>query len=446
VGVDTTNLKGKSALCWDNGIFFEFALALSKEYGQVYYYAPYVDAYPGMPKAVMGSEWVDGAQLDTFDGHPVRRIINPWDYIDDVDVVIFPDCYDEDVQSYLKRKGKPVFGALRGAKLELDRYQAKEVFRRHGMDVPPVERIVGMNKLRAYLQNPQNRNVWLKIARFRLHFETFHHESYERTAPMLAKLDWELGPLKDITEFVVERDVDAVVEEGIDTYSVNGQFPRQIVQGTESKDSAFACAFFAWDDISRGNRLIIDKLSGVLAETGYQGLLCTETRTTAEGRSYLIDPCTRGGFPSLNCWSAMCDNLGEITWEVAHGRMVEPRVGQRYGLEAIVRSKWLQHNHQALRFPDAVREHVKIKNVIKIDGNYFALNLHGSPEFASIVAAAGSFGECIEILERVVPQIDGVGLSIDADAVDQAIGEFNKMVPKKMVSIPPGPLSLSARL
>lgn len=263
-----------------------------------------------MPKAVIGSEWLGGEQLHTFDGQPVERIINPWDHIDEVDIVIFPDCYDEDLQSYLLRKGKPVFGALKGAALELDRFRAKQLLKKHGMDVPSIERIVGTMRLRAYLQKPENENVWIKIGRYRKHFETFHHVNYGLTEPALDKLEWEFGPLKSIVEFVVERDVDAIVEEGVDTYSVNGQFPSKIVQGTEIKDAGYACAFLDAEHISKGNQRIIRKLARVLAETGYQGLLSTETRTTLDGKSYLIDPCTRGGFPSLNVWMTMCDKPG----------------------------------------------------------------------------------------------------------------------------------------
>jgi hypothetical protein len=82
-----------------------------------------------------------------------------------------------------------------------------------------------------------------------------------------------------------------------------------------------------------------------------------------------------------------------------------------------------------------------IDDVIKIDGDYYALNLHGNAATGSIVAAGASFGECIETLREVIPLVVGSGLSVNMSGIDEAIAEFNQMAPPRMMSIPPAPLN-----
>lgn len=421
------DLKGKTALIYDHGIFFELALKLSESFGQIYYYCPYESAYPGMPMAVVGSEWENGEQLDTFEGKNVTRIINVFDYIDDIDIAIFPDVYDGDLQVYLAEQGIPVFGCKHGEDLELERWDTKQAFKKEGMDVQPIKEIVGMEALKEYLQNPKNENKWIKISRYRKHFETFKHKTWLLTEPAMEKLENDLGALKNIVHFVVEDNIDAVVEEGCDTYNLNGEWPDKIICGTEIKDAGYAGAFFDAKEISDGNKKVNEQLSPILKQIGYSGFLSTEVRTTKEGKNYLIDPCCRGGFPTLNVCMEMYDNLAEIIWGVANGKMVQPVVKHNYGIELIITTGWFLQNHQAIYFPKEIRNNVKLKNPILIDGNYYTLNFHGNSETGSIVAVGESFADCKKQLEEIVPKVEGFGIDVKMDTIDSALEEFDKM-------------------
>ena len=53
------NLKETSILIYDNGLFFDFALKLTEYYKKVYYYVPWKDAFPGMTKVLVGTEWLN---------------------------------------------------------------------------------------------------------------------------------------------------------------------------------------------------------------------------------------------------------------------------------------------------------------------------------------------------------------------------------------------------
>src|SRR5882724_610420 len=225
------NLKEKKILVIDNGLFNEFALKLADFFGKVYYYVEWKDAYPGIAKAIIGTEWANGKQLNTFDGKNFERVENLYEYLDEVDGVFFPDVYDGDMQEFLLEKGMAVAGGMRGEELELERWDTKQYFKKAGMDVQPVARIVGLNNLREHLK--KNKDKWVKISKFRKQFETFHHEEYDLSEPLLNKLGHDLGPIAEIIEFIVEDNIEAIVEEGMDGYTVDGKFPNYTFAGAE---------------------------------------------------------------------------------------------------------------------------------------------------------------------------------------------------------------------
>src|SRR6185437_13014748 len=126
------DLKDKVALIIDNGIFFELALKISSYFKQSYFYVNWKESYPHILKAMVGSEWKNGKQLSTFDGKPFTRVENMFDYLDKVDIIIFLDIYDNDLQEHLVQMGYPVFGGRKGEELELERWDTKQHFKKIG--------------------------------------------------------------------------------------------------------------------------------------------------------------------------------------------------------------------------------------------------------------------------------------------------------------------------
>ena len=104
------NLKSKTALVYDNGVFTELAVTLGRSFGRVLYYVPWTS---GMPKsnALLIGEGLAG----------VERVENPFDFFDEIDIWIFPDVYEAGMQKWLAAQGKRVFGCKGGADLEIDR-------------------------------------------------------------------------------------------------------------------------------------------------------------------------------------------------------------------------------------------------------------------------------------------------------------------------------------
>lgn len=415
----------KTILCVDNGLFMEFCLKLADSFDKVYYYVEWKDAYPGMAKAVIGTEWVNGQKLDTFDGKNFERIENLYDYLDKVDMVFFPDVYDGDLAQFLLDKGMPVAGSMKGEELELERWATKQYFKKSGMDVQPMHRIVGIDNLHKHLEKVENK--WVKISKFRKQFETFHHKRYDLSRPLLDKIQMEMGPMGKIAEFIVEDNIEAEVEEGIDGYTVDGKFPNYLFAGAEIKDLSFAGKFFRYNDLSKGLKEVNKQMEPILKQYGYRGFFSTEVRTTKDGKHYFIDPCCRLGSPPNEVYQEMYTNLGDIIWNLGQGKLVDPIPANRYGMEVLIHSDWALNGHQAIHFPPEIRKYIKLRNILKVDGKYYTLNLHGLPEAGAIVVTGDSLEGCKKKLEELAPQVEGYGLNVRIESLDQAIEEFKKM-------------------
>jgi len=173
------NLKSKTCLIWDNGVFTELAVTLAKDFGRVLYYVPWTS---GMPKsnALMIGEGLDG----------VERVASPWSYYDDIDLWVFPDVYEGDLQDFLVSQGKRVWGCRSGACLEIDRPASKEESKKLGIDIGPYKVITGLDALREHLK--ANDDQWVKISGTRGDMETFGAKSYEKVEPRLDELEGEV--------------------------------------------------------------------------------------------------------------------------------------------------------------------------------------------------------------------------------------------------------------
>jgi len=419
------NLKDKTILIYDNGLFFDFALKLADYYKKVYYYVPWKDAFPSMTKLLVGTEWVNGKRLDTFDGKPFESVDNYFDYVDKADICFFPDVGDGDLQEYLLSKGKLVFGSRKGEELELERWDTKQYFKKIGMDVQPVKRVVGVNALREALKGTTNK--WVKISKFRHHFETFHHENWDLSQILINKIEWEMGPMSQIAEFLIEDNIDAIVEEGIDAYTVDGKFPNYAFAGVEIKEKSFAGQFRRYSDLSEGIKEVNKQMEPALRGYGYRGFISSEVRTTKDGKHYAIDPCCRLASPPSEIYQEMYKNLGEIIWEGANGRLIDPIPAAKYAVEVLITSDWYNENqHQTIFFPDKYREWIKLRYAMKIDGVYHILSTGHSCGLGAIIGIGNSFEECKGKVEEIAKEVTGYCVSIDTNSIDEAIEEFNK--------------------
>ena len=253
------DLKDKCVLVRDYGLFVTWAQKLAESFGRVLYYCPYKSAFPRSQQYAIGTG-LEG----------VERITNFWDHIDEADLFFFPDVYDGDLQVALREMGKPVWGAAKGEELELMRWQTK-LFLKKDLHLPvqPVERIVGVDELRVYLKESENKYV--KISLLRGDFETFHHINYQLSEPILDEIENKLGPWKESKEFIVEDAIDDAVEVGYDGFTIDGQYPDPAFFGYEIKDVAFVGTVRPYQKLPKQLKEVNEKLSPVFESYNYRG-------------------------------------------------------------------------------------------------------------------------------------------------------------------------------
>lgn len=419
------NLKDKKILCFDSGSFFEVCLALTKEYKQVLYYCPWDYAgFPKPDKARIGSEWKNNKQLDTFDGKNFKQVEDFYDALKEADIVFFSDCYQGSLMEHLRAIGYPVCGSGIGQILELDRWNMMKEFKENKMDVGNATRIVGLTNLKNHLKPLKDK--WIKISKYRKLVETFHHENWELSQPVLEKMEWELGSIKETIEFIVCDPIDAIVEEGIDCYSVDGKYPKATLAGTEIKDKAYYGEIMPYEKLSKGIQKTTTQISPILEKYKYKGFFSTEVRTTKEGKNYLSDMTCRLPMPPSPLYSLMYKNLGRIIWGIANGEIVEIEPAAKCGLYLTIITEHDEGN-QTIYFDPKYRDNIKLSYPIKVDDKYSIINVNHFPEIGSICTIGNSYEECKKKMEEIVPTVKGYGICLNCDDLDKAHEEFLKM-------------------
>lgn len=420
-------LKEVIALVIENGGYHPFALELAKTYKKVYYYTTWESAFPSMADAVVGSEWENGEMLDTFDGLPLVRIKDMFEVMDEVDMVVCPDVYNYDLQEYLRTINKPVFGCFLGGLLELDRWNSRDLFIENGIDLPDSKKIIGIEAAGKYLEKQKGKK-WVKISCYRKEFETFCHTDWFTTKLKLDYLAFKLGPLQYIVEFLIESDLPDMNETGFDGFFADGKFPDKTLAGCEAKGISYAGKIYKYEDLSVEVKAVNDGLKTLLTEAGYQGAISTEIRSDGK-KHYLLEPSCRLPSPPSELYQSMYTNLAKIVWEIAHGRMSEIETDKEYGLQMVLNINFQDEmpTHVPITFPEEYRENIKLKNVIKIDGNYYCLRINDIADIGAIVAKGDSLEECKKQIETIFKEVKYPNCCSEISHLDEAIEMFEKM-------------------
>src|SRR6185503_17153647 len=209
-------LADKTALVIDYGNFLPVAQRLSRDFGKVYYYVPWETAFPKYNSYIAGT------------GVPgVQRIYNIYDYIDEVDLFFFCDLFMGPFQDWLRSIGKRVFGAGKGEEMELYRDRMKFLQTELGLPINQYDVLYGLDALRGFLQMSKNKFVKTNIMRG--HIESFRHDSYLLTKPILDELEHTLGIYKNDQTFIVEEPIEAIAEIGYDGFIIDGNVPPKVL-------------------------------------------------------------------------------------------------------------------------------------------------------------------------------------------------------------------------
>jgi hypothetical protein len=408
------NLKTKSVLVADHGLFMELAGRLSRDFGEVKLFVPWASGYPKAAPAFVGTG-IEG----------VERVATFWDHVADADIVVFPDLYFADAQSMVNQKfSKPVWGHRGAEALELDRWGTRTLQRDLGIDAPKTKHFIGLDALADYLRKVENK--WVKISTYRGDGETWHHDTWHTTEVYLTHFRNRVGALADSYEFIVEDHVDGI-EVGYDGFTVRGEWPEASYWGFEVKDSAYIGKFSPYSELPKPIRDINSKVQGILKEEGAVGFCSFEFRLTKGGDALMIDPCMRAGSPPFEGVMEGYDNISQIIWEGAHARVAPVRSAGEFVAIAMMHSQFALTNWVPLDIPASIERWVKIRNKAVIDGKvYHVPTLGEMPEIGAVVAVADSLDEAVRLVKERAEKVRGYLVEIHSDALDTAEEEIEK--------------------
>jgi hypothetical protein len=371
----------------DHGLFVHVARRLAREFKKVYYFSPIERSFP-----TVRDLYGDGFENVT----PVDSI---WQVKSKCDLFVFPDIGFADEQTELISQGYPVWGARYADSLESDRGKFLKVLAGTGLPVPEYQVIHGLTALREHLRPIEDRYV--KISRYRGDFETFHYRDWRQDESTLDIFAVRFGPWKEKIDFYVFEPIDTEIEDGIDTYCVDGQWPEMVIHGVEAKDKAYMGSFQKLSDTPEEVRCVNEAFGPVFGSYGYRSFFSTEVRITKNKESYFIDPTCRFGSPPSQVMCEMIGNLGEIMWMGANGILVKPKPAAQFGVQALVpidRSDWA-----VMDILDELDQWFKVGYCSKIDGRVCVPpDENGPSEIGWLVGIGDTPKEAIEHLRENV--------------------------------------------
>lgn len=411
------NLKDKSVLVCDKGLFVSWGLRLAREFGEVFYHNT---AWKQM--SPRSNELLIGHGFDE-----ITMVKNLWDIVSHVDLIFFPYIYDGDLQMELIRQGKRVWGCRRGDDLELYRPEAKEEMKRLGMPVSDYTVVTGISRLRQYIQ--KHPNVHIKISLTRGDGETLHAPTYDEVKDRFREMEHDLGDASEFVDFLVEKPIHPALEIGYDGFCINGEFPSHAINGVEVKDEGYLGVFLPYEALDDHVRLVNDRLKPYLKACGYSGLMSTEIRVGPDEQPYLIDFTARSGSPPGESMQEAIQNWGEIAWFGAEGVVVDPEndKDEKYCAQAVVYSDHADEGWRAVRMPEELRRWVKLFFHCRLGGMDYVIPQHAKfSEIGWVVGLGATVKEAIKNCQDHAAQISGYKLHVKTKALQDAVEEIEK--------------------
>jgi hypothetical protein len=391
----------KKLVIYDHGLNTELAVTLAAEGNIVGYFTPESAAFPKSANSVIGTG-LEG----------VTRIDNWEQAVERADVIVCPDTFCGSLVDDLQRRGRHVWGAgTRGERLEQDRHYMDGLQRSLGLPTPKRELIRGVTKLIERLKT--EKDVWVKLSRFRGDKETFYHEDYSSSqAQFLGQMFVDFGANDDL-EFIIEKPIKNVVEVGDDRLVVDGTFLSPRVIGYEAKDAAYL------GFVTEQACPVLDAVNKALAPTLSRARTFFSTELRGD---MLIDPTVRCPHPPLSVMLALFQNIGQAVVEGAQGNVIELLPKAQYGAGVIIYSDWADHHWCELSFPPAMRRYIKLQRAYRdASGKYWALP--GQSIVATCVGIGDTPALAISHAKKVADSIKCAGAEHDASALDKLLEE-----------------------
>jgi hypothetical protein len=412
-----SDYKDQTVLICTHGLFVSWAQRFAREYGHVLLCVPHThSSFPTMNGGLLGYG-MENVEI-------VESIFCP--QFDTIDLFVFPDLGFADEQLYLESIGKTVWGGRAGEEIENFRDLCKQEMTKLGLPVQPWKKLVGMDALREHIKT--HANQFVKLNRWRGHFETFKSVDYETSKVKLDEIEHKMGANVVLAEFIVEDEIPDAVEIGIDTFCIDGQHPPATIVGIEVKDLGYVGQFMEWDKIPALVREWHEKMGPVFAKYGYKGCLSNEQRITQDLVGYMIDCTARAPSPPSELFQEQYANFCEIITEGAKGNVIAPVAAAKWGVEIIMRSSWAEKNWQPISFDPKFTNQVKLFNAECIASQWFIVPQDEElKEIGAIIGLGDTLEAAVENAKEVAATIKGFGIEIPDGSIDRAKEQMEQL-------------------
>lgn len=382
----------------DHGLFPFIAQRLARDCRKVFYTTESERAFPTVHD-IVGDGFADFERVDSL-----------WRVHDQCDLFVFPDVGFGPLQEHLAEE-HPVFGAKRGSELETNRGKFLRTLKEVGLSVPAFKAVRGMEELKSHLWDREH--LFVKVSNWRGDWETFHWRSRSLDEMEIDARAVRLGPWKDHLTFYVFEPIDSTIEDGCDSFSVEGQWPEMVIHAMEAKDKALLATFQKFSDLPEQLRSVNEAFGPVLAQYGYRSFFSSEVRITEQGEGFFIDPTCRAGSPPSQVQTEMIANYSEVIWGAANGVVVEPEPAAKFGVQAVLKFPGNEGDWR-ITVGDELEQWIKPSMCSRIgDRLSFAPSTH--EEVCWLTATGSTIKEAIDTLkERAELLPDGVTCQYEA--------------------------------
>ncbi len=405
------NLKSKSALVYDLGLFTENALRLLRDCASVKYFVPWADAFPEPFKAKIG-EGLDG----------MERVSSFEEHLDGADFIFVPDTLCAGLVEWLKKHEYPVAGAGAAEKLELDRWHGRIRQRENGLPVQETHRVKGVTALREFTR--EHKNYFIKIDAYRGLEESFKHIDERQTEWTIDRMAYKLGPYKEDVVFICEELLEGV-EPGIDAITWEGELLFPTTLGYEGKGGMIERVYRTRAELPDAAAWIDQGLAPEFEKAKTRFFYSAEFRIGPSRTPYLIDPTIRLAAPGVAAiQSELFENYSEVVYGLATGKSVTPVIRHKYAAAVTLESAEARETWVNVGFPAELRRWLKLRMAVRKGRDYYCVP--GFESVGTVIAFGETVREAANLARERAKQVKGKRLAMDEKGLDAIAEDINK--------------------
>lgn len=397
----------------DFGSFISLAEKLSETCHKANYHSPIEREFRDIDDEVIG--------IGIPKVHKIESFMHP-DVVKETDLYVFPDIGYEGEQLYLKSIGKPVWGSMGSDELERLRTKFVTTIKKLGLPMVHSEKIKGLDNLCAYLK--EKKNVWVKVNEFRNNMETWNHQDWDHSLPMIRRLYIKFAVAPELVWFVVQDALDGATEIGYDGLSVDGWFPDSSYQGYEKKNQLYLGARTDYDKLPEEVRTVNEAMSPVLREYGHRNFIATEIRNL-NGVPNFIDPTLRMPGQTGEQLLETMKNLADVIWNGAQGDLIQPEWNADFAASATLEYKGDCEDVKVIRVPEAAKRWVKLCRY-RQKGDLYIFPVNPRNDCGVVIGMADSIKDTIAALRENFEAIGDDALSINDDGFKDLLEDIQK--------------------